>query len=238
MANTIPTKTTQKTTDELLAMIADGGTDRVFEYVAQGGAVEAIANGESLVSLCAYHGDVAAIKHLLAHGAKLETIGARPLFNAAFFGHHRLCQFLIEQGYDPNVTEPDTGETALHAATSKLERESHDETLRVLLAAGANPNAATTPGVITSCLMRDCLTKGETPLHRAAAFGNNVSIKLLLDAGAVIDGKDANGETALGWASWHRRPGAILGQLVYGHYVGTIRASHIEHDRAYARGLI
>jgi ankyrin repeat protein len=50
--------------------------------------------------------------------------------------------------------------------------------------------------------MRDCRTKGETPLHRVAAFGDEESIRLLLDAGAVIDAKDMNGDTPLGWASW------------------------------------
>ena len=32
--------------------------------------------------------------------------------------------------------------------------------------------------------MRDCRTKGETPLHRAAAFGGEETIDLLLAAGA------------------------------------------------------
>jgi len=46
-------------------------------------------------------------------GETLATIGDRPLFNAAFFAHHRLCQFLLEQGFDANAAEPDTGEEAL-----------------------------------------------------------------------------------------------------------------------------
>jgi catalase len=43
--------------------------------------------------------------------------------------------------------------------------------------------------------MRDCRTRGETPLHRAAAFGDAEAVQLLLDAGAVIDARDANGDT-------------------------------------------
>src|SRR5262245_1861861 len=208
---------------ELLDRIGNGWTDLVIDYLAQGGAAGAVANGESLISLCAYYGDVTAIKYLMAQGETLATLGERPLFNAAFFGHYRLCQFLIDKKFDPNVFEPDTGETALHAATSKLDQSFYDETLRVLVAGGANPNATTKPGVYTSTLMRDVVTKGETPLHRAAAFGSEVSIRILLEAGAVIDAKDANGETPLGWASWHRRPAAILSVLCYGRYVGTIR---------------
>jgi uncharacterized protein len=85
-------------------------------------------------------------------------------------------------------------------------------------------------------LMRDVVTRGETPLHRAAAFGSTVSIRILLDAGAVIDAKDANGETPLGWASWHRRPIAILGLLCYGPFIGAITKRHLEQDQAYQLG--
>ena len=66
--------------------------------------------------------------------------------------------------------------------------------------------------------MRDCRTKGETPLHRAAAFGNEEDIHLLLGAGARIDAKGANGDTPLAWASWYLRPGAILHLLCYGDF--------------------
>ena len=41
--------------------------------------------------------------------------------------------------------------------------------------------------------MRDCRTKGETPLHRAAAFASEATIQRLLDAGARVDASDANG---------------------------------------------
>jgi hypothetical protein len=64
--------------------------------------------------------------------------------------------------------------------------------------------------------MRDCRTKGETPLHRAAAFGDSDTIQLLLEAGAKIDARDMNGDTPLAWASWYLRPTEILRQLCYG----------------------
>ena len=66
--------------------------------------------------------------------------------------------------------------------------------------------------------MRDCRTKGETPLHRAAAFGNEHTIRLLLEAGAIIDARDAFGDTPLSWASWYLRPDPILRMLCYGPY--------------------
>ncbi len=88
----------------------------------------------------------------------------------------------------------------------------------MLLAHGANPNVATKPDVETGSFMRDCRTKGETPLHRAAAFGTEAAIALLLDAGAAKEAKDMNGDTPLSWASWHLRPDSILRKLCYGDF--------------------
>jgi hypothetical protein len=72
--------------------------------------------------------------------------------------------------------------------------------------------------VETGGFMRDCRTKGETPLHRAAAFGTEESIQLLLDEGATKDAKDMNGDSPLTWASWHLRPASILRKLCYGTF--------------------
>ena len=66
--------------------------------------------------------------------------------------------------------------------------------------------------------MRDCRTKGETPLHRAAAFASDDTIQLLLDAGATVDARDVNGDTPLGWASWYTRPDTVLRELCYGRF--------------------
>ena len=72
--------------------------------------------------------------------------------------------------------------------------------------------------VETGGFMRDVRTKGETPLHRAAAFGDEESIQMLLDAGAKIDAKDMHGDSPLSWASWHLRPVSILRKLCYGDF--------------------
>ena len=63
--------------------------------------------------------------------------------------------------------------------------------------------------------MRDCRTKGETPLHRAAAFGTEEAIQLLIDSGATLSARDMNGDSPLAWASWHLRPDTILRKLCY-----------------------
>jgi ankyrin repeat protein len=129
-----------------------------------------------------------------------------------------LCQFLVEKGANVNYPLPDTGETPLHNALCRLNHPSAEHIIKILLTNGADSNCKTRESVETGSFMRDCRTKAESPLHRAAAFGSQESIKLLLDSGAIIDAKDMNGETPLGWASWYGRPAHILEKLCYGDY--------------------
>lgn len=204
----------------VLERIADGRTDLVFAYLAEGHpAHSADRGGNFLIGSCAYYGDVSAIRFLLANGETLDTLGTNlGLDGAAFHGHWQLCQFLIESGADVNHADPGTGETPLHAALCKANRPAYNLVVKVLLANGADPNRATKPNAETGCFMRDCRTKAETPLHRAAAFGTEEAIQLLIDAGATVAAKDMNGDSPLTWASWHLRPASILRQLCYGSY--------------------
>lgn len=223
------------TTEALIERIADGRTDLVWELPAHGlPATAADKNGTGVLEWCVYYGDVAAIRFLLDRGAPsgpLDT-GAT-LAGAAFHGHWRLCEFLLERGADANAAAPDTGETPLHSALCTADRDAHDLVVEALLARGADPNRATRPGAETGCFMRDCRTKGETPLHRAAAFGGERTIDLLLAAGADRESRDANGETPLAWGSWYGRPDPILRRLCYGpHSIRSDRKSM----RAYLLG--
>jgi ankyrin repeat protein len=204
----------------MLDRIVDGRTDLVFDYLAAGNAATSRdRHGTPLLAWCAYHGDVSAMRHLLAHGESLRVLGDNlDLNGAAFHGHPRLCEFLLENGADANHALPDTGETPLHSALCKANRPVYERVVEVLLAHGANPNAVTRPGVATDSFMRDCRTKGETPLHRAAAFASEQCIQMLLAAGASREAKDVHGDTPLSWASWHLRPAAILRQLCYGSF--------------------
>ncbi len=204
----------------ILDRISDGRTDLVFDYLEAGNAVASTdENGVSLIKWCAYYGDVSAIRFLLGKGEQLKCLGENlDLNGAAFHGHWRLCQFLVENGADANYPLPDTRETPLHAALCKANSAVHAQVVRVLLAAGANPNCVTRPGVVTGGFMRDCRTKAETPLHRAAAFGSEEIIQLLLDAGAKLDAKDVNEDSPLTWASWHLRPASVLRKLCYGAF--------------------
>lgn len=206
-------------TTSLLDLIAAGRTDRVLDFIGEGGSATTDANGASLIQWCAYYGDVSAVRFLLSHGEDLHHLGMDLGLNAAaFHGHWQLCQFLLENAAPVNGALSDSGETPLHSALCSDDRIRYDPVVMVLLAAGADPNARTIPGVETGAFMRDCRTRGETPLHRAAAFGTTETIQTLLDAGAHREVQDTNGDTPLAWASWYRRPADILRLLCYGPF--------------------
>jgi ankyrin repeat protein len=223
-------------TSPTLDRITKGRTDLVFDYIGEGRAATSTdKDGTPLIAWCHRYGDVSAIRFLLASGERLESLGPNlGLEGAAYFGYWRLCEFLIEQGADPNAGDPKTGETPLHAALCTPNRPAFDLVVQVLLAAGADPNRRTNAGVETGGFMRDCRTTGETALHRAAAFAGEETIERLLDAGAARDAKDANGDSPLSWASWHTRPDAILRLLCYGSFhVRADRDSTFDHGRGW-----
>lgn len=222
----------------MLQRIMDGRTDLVFDYLAQGHpASSADRHGRPLIAWCAHHGDVSAIRYLLGRGEPLGSLGDNFNLNgAAFHGHWQLCQFLIEQGADVNHALADTGETPLHAALCKANRPVYDQVVGLLLAHGANPLCITRPGAKTSAFMRDCRTRAETPLHRAAAFGSEKSLQLLLDAGADREAKDMHGDSALNWASWHLRPPSVLRLLCYGSFsIHPDNHSSYDHGRGWSQ---
>jgi len=204
----------------MIRAIVHGRTDRVFDLVAGGWSASVDDDrGRPIIRWCAYHGDVSAVRHLLAHGETLEALGDNlDLNGAAFHGHWQLCQFLLERGADADRPLRETGETPLHAALSKANRPISEHVVRVLLARGADPNRTTIAGAETGGFMRDARCRGETALHRAAAFATEACIEMLVEAGADREARDANGDSPLGWASWHLRPPSILRLLCYGEH--------------------
>lgn len=212
--------------DTRLQRVANGRTDLIADLVrARGRGSWPDVQGVSLLQWAAYYGDVSALKFLLDRGAALSELGQDLGLNAAaFHGHWKLCEFLLENGAKSADADPTTGETALHTALMNGDRTRYDLVVKVLLAAGADANAQTIAGVPTGSAMREGRTRGEAPLHRAAAFGTAATVQLLLDAGARVDQVDGHGDTPLDWASWYRRPVEVLRVLLHGEH--RIRPAH------------
>ncbi|MFZ4506879.1 MAG: ankyrin repeat domain-containing protein [Fimbriimonas sp.] len=170
----------------------------------------------------AWNGQLHEIESTLGSGEIIQprTIGSA-LEAAAFNAQPEACDLLLKRGADPNTCHEPTGETVLHQVITKT--TSGAERTRIvksLISHHADVNRRTIQGVPTQCFMRDVRTRGETPLHRAAAFGDVNMVRALIDAGANKEAKDFNGDTPLTWASWHLRPSEILVLLLYGDIPG------------------
>lgn len=226
----------------LVQQLIDGRTDLVFDLIDAGISPSyQDEHGTFLIQWCAYYGDVSAIKFLLRHGAVLSELGENfDLNGASFHGHWRLVQFLLEQGANPNYPLQDTSETPLHAALTKANRPVYGMIVQLLLSNGANPNAVTNANIQTGAFMRDVKTKGETPLHRAAAFADYETISILLDYGADKSKKDIEGDTPLTWASWHLRPAKIISLLCYDSFSvhpDSIAKATSDHGAGWGNGM-
>jgi ankyrin repeat protein len=141
---------------------------------------------------------------LLAEGKSAGFAGENGvslLQTCAYFGDVSAIKFLLSNGAKLETLGENLG---LNAAVF----HGHWRLCQFLLERGADANHA------------DAHT-GETPLmplHRAAAFGDEEAIQMLLEAGAFKDAKDMNGDSPLGWASWYDRPAPILQKLCYGNF--------------------
>jgi len=229
-------KASQDKQAQLWKKITHGRTDQVIDWIALELSPSATDDmGVSLLQWCCYFGDVCAIRLLIEQGAIFSRRQCtEQLHGAAFHGHRQLCQFLLEQGAEANAVNSVTGETPLHAATSIANRPVYDLIIELLLANGSNPNQATIAGKETECFMRDSRTKGETPLHRAAAFASDRSIQRIIDAGGDVQLPDQNGDTPLSWASWHLRPDRIIRRLCFDpHSLHPDRQSQYDHGRGW-----
>ncbi len=218
---------------EILDRIARGRTDLVFELLKLSDLEHALRSGPyNPLQWFVYYNDTTAIKAVLNAGGDLSSIDLdRELGHASFFGHWKVVDFLIAHGADVNYALPDTGETPLHNSLCKAGRPYFLYVIKLLVENGADVNATTIPGKETGGFMRDVRTKGETPLHRAAAYGDESMIQYLLDNGADKQARDAHGNSPISWASEHLRPGSILHLLSFeGQLVGENSRTMITSD--------
>jgi len=226
--------------ETIIDRISRGRTDLVFDLLKLPDWKNVVHEGQvKPLQWFVYYNDTTALKAVLNAGGDLSSIDLNnELGHASFFGHWKVVDFLISQGADVNWSVPDTGETPLHSALCKAGRPYFLYVLKLLIENGADVNAKTIPGRESGSFMRDVRTKGETPLHRAAAYGDEAMIQYLLDNGADKQSRDANGVSPIGWASEHLRPGSILHLLSFeGQYVGENSMITSDHGFGWGNGM-
>ncbi|MFT3748004.1 MAG: ankyrin repeat domain-containing protein [Agriterribacter sp.] len=203
--------------DQMLRAVSDGDLATAEKLIKQGADINYTnSRGNFAMFTAAWEGNIKALDLFYDLGAKITFDQANLLCNAAYNGKVNSVKWLLNKGEDANFTFKDTGENALHYTISKTnEMEDRAEIVKVLIAAGTDVNKKTLAGKPTLCFMRDAYLKGETPLHRAAAYGSIAIIQLLLKAGAEPSVKDANGDTPVSWGSWHLRDADVLRLLLY-----------------------
>ena len=167
----------------------------------------------------ARQGSFETARALAGAGASLNLMdpdGSTALVLAVINGHYDTAALLVEKGADPNIADT-SGMAALYAAVDmhtlgevygRPARPTSSQMtaldlMKVLLAHGANPNAALkspalqrahTPG-------EGSLGHGATPLMRAAKNGDASAIRLLLENGADPNAFERNRTTALMFAA-------------------------------------
>lgn len=131
-------------------------------------------------------GDADRIRELVSRGADVNAYAAdgfTALGLAAFFKRPEAARALLDAGADPHLASRPAGFTPLHSAVADDAGGVVRDIVRMLIDAGAAPNAQS--------------ASGGTPLHTAAFVGDVVVTKMLLAAGADPKVKDATELTPL-----------------------------------------
>ncbi|XP_033472133.2 uncharacterized protein ankrd50l [Epinephelus lanceolatus] len=153
------------------------------------------------------------VKKLLGSGMSVNqpasTNGQTLLASAAYEGSANVAELLLSYGSDPLVSDHQ-GQTPLTLAS----RQGHVKVLSVLL----EWTKSQEPGSAVR-MMEHVDSEGWTALRSAAWGGHSEAVRLLLDAGADVDGCDSEGRTALRAAAWGGHEEIVLTLLNYGAQV-------------------
>lgn len=166
---------------ELAQAVADGDAARV-RALLQGGA-DPDAQGErglNLLQVAMLAQDKPMLRGLLEAGADPNRPGlggSTAVHSAAIADDPEYLEIILAHGGDVDAEHGETGATPLAGATGPRT----DAQFRMLLAAGADPDAAD--------------RTGNTPLHMAAMINAGAQVLALLEAGASAHLKNAQDAT-------------------------------------------
>jgi len=157
-------------------------------------------DGDMLIHIAAFDGNIEALKYLLEHGVKVDARNNKdqtPMRKAAWAGRVDVMKYLKERGANLYARDKD-GFSPIDCAVVKNQIES----IKCFKELGANLD------------IRD--SNGETALHQAAKFGNLESINCLKELGADVNARDNNGCTPIHAAAMAGKAGSIKCLAVFG----------------------
>jgi ankyrin repeat protein len=186
-----------------------------------GGAQVTLPNryGLTPLAIAAANGSASMIGLLLDAGADanaLDPAGDTPLMSVTRVGRLDAVTLLLDRGAKVDATDATYEQTALMVAV----RENHPDIVKLLIARGASVNARTRVGRTPAWVLpnsqpgfghgigivrggspdrgrRAPTPGGMTPLMYASRDGRMETVRMLLDAGADIEQRDANDITPL-----------------------------------------
>ncbi len=127
--------------------------------------------------------DIRSVQNLIQKGVDVNELDANqdaPLVIAAYKGYTEIVRKLLEAGADVAAVDPEMKATALHAAAYA----GRTEAARLLIAYKID-------------IDKQGPYNGYTALHDAIWQNNVETAKVLIDAGARLDIKSKDGQTAL-----------------------------------------
>lgn len=197
-------KETQRGQTALMWAVAEKRPKTALALIGHGADVHAQSKGGFTPLLfAAQQGNLDSVRILLAAGSDVNESSPddmRPLLVAAASGHDAMIKFLLEKGANPNTADY-KGFTSLHYAAM---RRSMVESVKALLAHGANPNARIVKAgsqsemvpvpdlpfllsptrIIKAGAPGGTLPIGATPFYLAAQQRNAAAMRVLAASGA------------------------------------------------------
>lgn len=158
--------------------------DLFFDYLISKGINinKADKSGYTPIYIAIISGNINKVKYFIEHGidinSKINSDNDTPITEACKLGKKEIVEYLVKKGADLNIKDQ-YGFTCIHDSIINY------EILKILINAGANVN------------LRNAYF--DTPLHLAVKYNKPESIKLLVEAGAILK-KDINGLTPLDYA--------------------------------------
>ncbi|XP_017540718.1 ankyrin repeat domain-containing protein 50 [Pygocentrus nattereri] len=172
--------------------------------------VQCVGGGRGIVRRALQRED--SVRALLDSGVSVNRIdpsdGRTLLSTAAHAGLVDVTALLLCHGADPSLSDLH-GQTALTLAA----RQGYVSVLQILLE-WAQDQGCDTPAV--RALLEHVDSEGWTALRSAAWGGHKEAVKMLLEAGAEVDGCDPDGRTALRAAAWGGHEEVLMTLLNHG----------------------